>query len=155
MEPVLTDGKVEPTEAALRYHLEEYKAMRSEIATFGKQQFDLYIYALIANGGIATWLLTNKAEVLAYGPFAVKVAGLILLLVTGLAWYRSTMFATVVRSIGRYVRKLEANIAMPGMGWESFHAGPEERRLGARLPMREALGWALLAVADIAFVILV
>jgi hypothetical protein len=155
MEPVLTNGTTTPTETQLRFHLEEYKAMRSEIAGFTKLGFDFYIYALIANGGIAAWLLTNKAQILAYGSFAMKIAAVIPLLVTGLAWHRSTMFAIIVRSIGRYLHKIEAQIAMAGMGWETFLIDPAERRLGSSLPGREAIGWALLAIADFAFVALI
>lgn len=99
------------TEAQLQYHLEEYKALRAEVNVGIRGQFDAYLYALVANGGIMAWLLTHKADLVVYGGTGQKLAALVPALVTVLAWIWTLFFGWHMGTIGAYARRLEERVA--------------------------------------------
>jgi hypothetical protein len=143
------------TPSQVTFHIEEYKALRAEIMAQGKSTLDVYLYAVLASGGIAAWLLTHRAEILVYGDLAPKVAGLIPLVLVALGFYWSRIFSGIIVTIGRYMRQLEDRLATSGLGWETFLAtSPDERTLGLEVPRRMRTAWIALAVANLSLAVL-
>jgi hypothetical protein len=145
-----------PTAAELQYHLEEYKALRAEIAVAIRAQFDAYLYALVANGGIMAWLLTHKAELMAYGLAGQKLAALVPVAVTLLAWVWTLFLGWHLHVIAAYLRRLETRIAASALGWETFLAQAARGAADTPRPRRMLLAnlmWVLLLVGGIAFAV--
>lgn len=143
----------ELTPNQLQFHLEEYRGLRAEITTSIRSQFEAYLYALVANGGIIAWLLANRAELEAYGFWGLKLAALVPLLVTVLAYCWTIFYGKHVQTVGGYLRKLEERIGAANLGWETFLAG-QPYIPGSHYLKRMHYGnllWILLFLADIGF----
>lgn len=131
------------TPAQLQFHLEEYKALRTEVAGNIRAQFDAYLYALVANGGIVTWLLTHRQDTLAFGLWGERAAALVPLLVTALAYVWTIFYGRQVEIIGSYARRLEQRVGADGLGWESFLASAAGAGTASRGARRMRLAWLL------------
>jgi hypothetical protein len=157
LEPVLTgskDGavKLELTPQQLQYHLEEYKALRAEVLAHEKSSVDVYLYAVVASGGIAAWLLTHRTELLLYGVYAVKGAAVIPFFVAVMAFSWSRVFNSIIGNVARYGREVEQRLAAPGLGWETFLSAGAD--IGAHaIPRRQRLRWLALLAANALLVI--
>lgn len=154
MEPVLTQARPPLTDAERQFHIEEYKSLRSEILQNAKAQSDLFVYTLLAVGGMLSWLLTHKADLLAYGPVLAKAAMFIPFLVTALAFFWVRHYNSIIIEIGKYNLSAERRIAAAELGWETFIASDAERDF-RRHPARSMLiGWSALMVAGVVLAVL-
>jgi hypothetical protein len=157
LEPVLSQPEVPLpvplSEIELRYHLEEFKALRTELQAEKKSFIDFFLYAVVASGGIAAWLFTHQTELAAYGTLITKMAAAIPLAVTAFAFYISwTVTGSIIGALGRYGRQLEGRVAASGLGWETFLATPAER-LSTRVPSKMLLGWAALMLVNASLIV--
>lgn len=143
----------ELTPPQLQFHLEEYRGLRAEITATIRSQFEAYLYALVANGGIIAWLLANRAQLDTYGYWGLKLAALVPFLVTLLAYCWTLFYGKHIQTAGGYLRKLEERIGAANLGWETFLAS-QPHIAGSHLLKRMYYGnllWILLFLADIAF----
>ncbi|MBX3575625.1 MAG: hypothetical protein KF723_00340 [Rhizobiaceae bacterium] len=139
--------------AELQFHLEEYRTLRAEINGNIRSQFETYLYALVANGGIVAWLLTNRVNLEAFGEWGVRLAAFVPLLVTLLAYCWTLFHGTHIQAIGSYLARLESRVGAAGLGWEAFLTDqPGVRRSHWLKRMHYGrLLWIILASADIGF----
>lgn len=97
------------------FHLEEYKALKAEIAELVQQTAGHISLAATGGGAIMAWLLTNRSNISGfpiawYLPFAVSAMLGILSLV---AYLRIT-------TKGIYLEMIERALGNQHLGWERF-----------------------------------
>lgn len=142
------------TPSELAFHIEEYKALRSELLVHLKSSMDVFLYAAIASGGISAWLLTQRADLITgYGYLAWKAATAIPFLVSLLAFTWANIFNSIVAALANYHRTLEKRVAAPGLGWETF-LSEGTQAIGARaVPRRQRTRWLALLAADVLLIV--
>ena len=99
----------ELTPAQLQFHLEEYRGLRAEINSNIRSQFEAYLYALVANGGIVAWSLANRSQLDSFGYWGLKLASLVPLLVTVLAYCWMLFYSM------QNPQKIPINLIMPNI----------------------------------------
>lgn len=142
------------TEYEHRFHLEEYKVGRAEIAANIKLVFEVFFGAALASAAISAWLLTNADKISQISPIAQRIAWFIpfgVALVGCIGFYH---LDSVIGRVAGYMRKLEAVLGRADLGWESVQAAASTSAFRqARLLF--SLGWAVILVADLAIALLV
>ncbi|MCW2240549.1 hypothetical protein [Azospirillum canadense] len=122
------------------FHIEEFKALKTEIGELVKASLANVQYALLMSGGIFTWLITHKDSA--------EKSGL------ELAWYLPaviSVFFGVLSAVGYvrigtmavYLLELERNMACGRRGWESYFQ-PQTSWFGGIY----GLAWLALIVVD-------
>jgi hypothetical protein len=143
------------TENELKFHLEEYKLLRSEIAFTTKLLYDTFFWATLASGLIAAWLLTNSDHTVLLPGYARRVAFFIPLCVSALACGGFYHYHSVILNVARYLRRLEAKVAEPSLGWEAAQRSDESASIAHISKVRFGMGWSALIGADLLFGVLV
>jgi hypothetical protein len=150
----------------LTYHMEEFKALKAEIAELIKVAYGHLSYALLASAGIYSWLLTSKcasgasSEKLLFHTDKLHLLWLLPLIV-------SLIFATLagtaylrIGHIGQYIDQLETLFALrvesdnldeaeTPLGWE--------RSFARRAPIVSGIyfvAWMVLLAGNIVIAIL-
>jgi hypothetical protein len=142
-------------ENELRYHLEEYKSLRAEIAAPTRLLYDTFIWAALASGAITAWLLSNDTQVEKLGTVPSTVAGFIPFVLSLLACLGFYHFNTVILSVARYLRKLEDFVAAPDLGWERAQRSVEAASIAHMTQVRFGAAWAILISSNLLAAILV
>jgi hypothetical protein len=132
------------TENELRFHLEEYKIVRSDLMYHVKLINDFIIYAAVASAVLAAWLLTHRSDIANFG-LAGKGAAFLPFIVTLLGLFGFLHFNSVIVTLDKYTEKLERSMAAPGLGWQTF-VESDRRPIPFRRVARYATGWAILLV---------
>jgi hypothetical protein len=139
-----------------QFHLEEYKCLRGEIDGHTSLMFNVFLGALVISGSIIAWFMANTAGsaqgiggglrlVARAAPATVVVA----FMIGGYLWFQS------LEKLGRYLVRLEENLAAPGFGWErEILKGPRTAGLLAGRN-RSMLGLTVLLIANLVFAFLV
>ncbi|HVX80409.1 MAG: hypothetical protein ACTHOR_05840 [Devosia sp.] len=143
------------TENELKFHLEEYKLLRGEIAFTTKLLYDTFFWATLASGLIAAWLLTNSERTGQLPSYAARVAFFIPFCVSILACGGFYHFHSVILNVARYLRRLEAKVAEPSLGWEAAQRADESASIARISKVRFGFGWTALIGADFLFGLLV
>lgn len=143
------------TEEQLRFHLEEYKSIRSEIAYTLKLIYDFFIWGTLASGAIAAWLLTNAEQIEALGDVHRRIAWFIPLFVAGLACAGFYHFTQVIRILGDYSKKLEDLLSVPGFGWEAFGQSNPKTHIWAMSRFKYGIAWSVILLGDLALAMFV
>lgn len=102
----MTDGGM--TEDQFTFHLEEYRSMRTEQMFHIKILYDMFLWATLASGAIAAWLLTNSGTIGQLGAFHARAAWFIPLFVAALACMGFFHYVAVIMNTGAYLGRLEA-----------------------------------------------
>jgi hypothetical protein len=109
------------------FHLEEYKQMRGELAAMNARLENLMRLALLAAGGVFSWLLTQGFGQAEEQGFCLRLPFQLLLF----GWYLPFAFtcAAAVTAVATYWRgwqiaayirlHLESRLAATGSGWET------------------------------------
>ena len=125
------------------FHMAEFGALKSEIAELVRQTSASMTFAVTASGAIAAWLLTHPmdAEILRWARWLpVTVSALFGLFALG-AYVR-------MADKGSYLRKVEARLALDGLGWEGAFAGRSPW-----IGIFQVLGWGVLNLLGLAMAI--
>jgi hypothetical protein len=131
------------TENELRFHLEEHKLVRGDLLYHFKLINDFIVYAAVASAGIAAWLLTHQGDLASYGVFARKGAAVLPFIVTLLGFLGFLHFNSVIVTLDKYTEKLEAAMAAPGLGWQTFVESASNPIPFGRVA-RYGIGWSIL-----------
>ena len=137
------------TEDQQRFHLEEYRVARAEIAATVKLIYDVFFGAALASGAISAWLLTNADKVAMLSSVAQHAAWYIpfgVALIASLGFYH---FDSIVIKLATYAKKLEGELGAEGLGWEHFQARDYSHSTVWTSRLRFGAGWALVLIADL------
>lgn len=109
-----------PQAKKIDYHIEEFKALKAEIAELVKATHAHMTYALLASGGIYSWLLTSKASeinarLVISEPWLICLVPLLITVGFGLLTWLSY---TRIGLKGAYIATLEEYFAVRPLGWE-------------------------------------
>ena len=143
------------TDEQLRFHLEEYKVARAEIAAMIKLLYETFFGAALASGGIAAWLLTNADKVAQVSALTQRAAWFIpfgVALIGCLGFYH---FDSIITRVAQYVKKLEGALAAEGLGWERAQDSDFVRSTGQLSRWRFGVGWGVILLADLGLAIFV
>lgn len=143
------------TEDQLRFHLEEYKATRAEIAATIKTLYETFFGGALASGAIAAWLFTNYDKVGQFSTVAQHGAWFIpfgVALIACLGFYH---FNSIIMRVAAYNKKLEGALAAEGLGWERYQASDYPNSTANMSRLRFGAGWAVILAADLALAIFV
>ena len=138
------------TEEQLRFHIEEYKALRAEIAAYVKYSFDFFLYAAIASGAIAAWLLTHGAELAGLSPGVARGAAFIPFMISLIAYLFTRHLIFIVDRTAMYCSKFEAAAAIPGLGWET-HLRSGSAPVPLVIALTHHMSWVVLIGANFFF----
>lgn len=114
------NGGVMVEDRELLFHLEEYKAMRSEIVARASRIDTITTYITIGNYFYFGWLITYALNGHNLGSGFLIIAAWIPLVITTLVWANVAWRRHGVSRIAEYVRKIEDAFALKGLGWEHF-----------------------------------
>jgi hypothetical protein len=110
------------------FHTTEFDQLRSEILDGIARGETLFFYAVVSAAGLAAWLITEGAG---------QLCGESIQMLRRVAWWLPT-FTTLcvgllglarymrVKELGRYLRKIEARLGDPDLGWERQLSRPRQ-----------------------------
>jgi hypothetical protein len=107
-------------EPRLKFHLEEYKALRREINSRTQESNTLMRYSMLGIAGVYAWLSKSPENV---APVVYQGAWWVPVLIPFLGGIRSLGVLNRILLIGRYIFLLEENVfslAMTNIGWEHY-----------------------------------
>ncbi len=136
------------TKDQLAYHLDEYRALRQEVAFHQRMVYGAFGWAVIASGVITTWLVANAESIQAIGGFPARVVWFVPGMVCVFAWLGFYHFHTVLMLTGGYLKRLEEALAAEGLGWEQYLAELRSGAIGNQTIIRFAVGWAALILSN-------
>ena len=139
------------TDEQLRFHLEEYRILKGELAFHVKFRLDMFVWSVVASGAIAAWLVANGQSISNLNPIGARAAWFIpaLIAIAGCAGY--FLWFEVIRQTAGYVRRLEAAIAAPQLGWEAAQADAGRNSIGRLNLRRFGWAWTALILTDLLF----
>ena len=143
------------TEDQFKFHLEEYRVLRAEIAFHIKVMYDTFIWATLASGAIAAWLLTNSTTISQLGVFHARAAWCIPLFVSVVACLGFYHYYSIIMNTAQYVGRLERSLGSAELGWENDQRANELHSNARVSIVRFALGWAIIILADLALALFV
>lgn len=143
------------TEQELRFHLEEYKVGRAEIAATIKLVFEVFFGAALASAAIAAWLLTNADKISQISPLAQRIAWFIPFAVAVVGCIGFYHLDSIIVRIAGYMRKLEAAMGQPGLGWETTQEANATESAQRQARLLFSLGWVVILAADLALALFV
>lgn len=117
------------TDSEREFHLKEYDSVRAEISMLLGRVENLFKYSAVAAATVFAWLLTNSMGSSATGQLCLKAPGQMV----ALAWlipavfiYCAVAIAGVnyfrLRSMEKYLGKLESELGAKDLGWEASNA---------------------------------
>ena len=123
------------------YLLAEYKTLRDEIGSLGKDMRTISTYSILALGWIWSWLILNlsndRIDILRFLP------ALIVLVI----FFFTKSIGRDIRMIGGYLHKVELFFSLPaGIGWENHLS---QNRWAKSRKFLEYAYWAILLIANI------
>jgi hypothetical protein len=131
------------------FHIEEFKALRSEIASSIARLVTILQYVLLLSAAVYVFLMRSDSQPLR-GTLAEKVVWLIPTVATFAGAYMCFGTASYIRALGEYLLKVETCYGHPLLGWERHFnetnaRGGDERPLGAanERPRRGRLLWGM------------
>lgn len=138
------------------FHLEEYKQLRTEVASLLGRIELLFRYALVVTATVSAWLIVNSVGVKVGTDVWVKPPTALLTM----GWLISPAFIfcagvmadnanTRIKQIGRYLATLENRYGEPELGWEKFLAAQES----IITTNTKRVWWALFVLAVLATVV--
>jgi hypothetical protein len=143
------------SEDQLKYHLEEYKSLRAEIAFTSKLLYDSFMWTVIASGAIAAWLLTHQTEINRLTPWVGRAVMFVPLAVSAMAALGFYHLDALIICVGRYLQRLEEKVALPGFGWEHSQRSNESISIARRSRVTFGIGWTFLNLMNLGLAILV
>jgi hypothetical protein len=131
------------TQLQRQFHLEEFKALQSQVDGTVKYHHDMMRFALAASAALFAWLATHRPEV---GLGVTAVIDRVWYLPAGVAIFSLMGSAALylrVHEINIYIRKLESSLGTEDLGWQWRNAG----RPGI-LGMAALIFWIALYIVD-------
>ena len=125
----------------LRFHLHEYDALRAEVVALVVAMNRLVQFGMTAVAAASAWVLTVSHRdgptwmwaAAAWLPFWFSV----------LVAFHYTQLRGIVRKLGRYSGKLEAELGDPALGWERSPERAAGGRAGSPSFSTRVMLWAL------------
>jgi hypothetical protein len=102
-----------------QYHMEEYKALKNELAEAFKEGFQIVVFSVTANAAVFTFI-SGHPDVAKDGLFYLVSSLPLLLTLTSYSLY--LLRRRSITRITRYLYKIEEVFAADKLGWEKYYA---------------------------------
>jgi hypothetical protein len=109
-----------------KFHLEEYKALRSEIIAQGAKYDQMKIILIGGLGALYSWMFSNLIVIDRQGScikldmISTTVIVIIPVLVSSAVWLFAVFIIYGIEKAGAYIRRLKDYLGDPNLGWEKF-----------------------------------
>ncbi len=143
--------ETKPEDRMFQFHLEEFKQLKAEIHQHQKFEFAMEFGAATAAFGVMGFLVNQAHQVNAAGAV---IAWWVPLTIVVIARILTKALNNRDRQIGAYIKAIERQYAVTGLGWESYLHPDLDTRRSMLTPKKRWFWTALYSVCVLAGLIM-